>query len=103
MQFYNLTHTCQGLTDKNTQIYLSVAYSVRKERRTTKMAQPKKKQSIRRRRLRRAHQKIDVPNLSACSNCGKPIHSHHVCPYCGFYNGELVVAQKVKRQKKVDA
>ncbi len=66
------------------------------------MAQPKKKQTPRRRRLRRAHQKIDVPNLSSCSNCGKPIHSHRVCPFCGYYGGELIVAPKVKKEKKAE-
>lgn len=67
------------------------------------MAQPKKKQTPRRRRLRRTHQKIDVPNLSACGNCGKPIKSHRVCPYCGHYGEELVIAQKVRKEKKAEA
>jgi len=89
------------LTDKNHQIYLTVAQSVRKGEKT--MAQPKKKQTPRRRRTRRAHQKIDVPNLISCDNCGKAIRSHQVCPFCGYYGGELVVAQKVKKEKKAEA
>lgn len=61
------------------------------------MANPKKKVTPRRGRLRRAHQKIDEPNLVKCSNCGKMIESHHVCQYCGYYNEELVVVPKTKK------
>ncbi len=64
------------------------------------MANPKKKQTPRRGRLRRAHQKIDQPTLVACTNCGKMTKPHHVCEYCGYYNEELVVAAKVKKEKK---
>ncbi|MBP6927776.1 MAG: 50S ribosomal protein L32 [Caldisericales bacterium] len=63
------------------------------------MPEPKKKVTPRRSRLRRAHQKIDVPALVECKNCGKMTRAHHVCAYCGFYNGELVVVPKVKKVK----
>lgn len=61
------------------------------------MANPKKKVTPRRGRLRRANQKLDEPNLVKCTNCGKMIESHHVCQYCGYYNEELVVVPKTKK------
>lgn len=70
------------------------------------MANPKKKQTPRRGKMRRAHQKIDKPNLVTCEHCGKLKLSHRVCPYCGHYgagdNLELIVPQKVKKDKKTN-
>ncbi|HNI91120.1 MAG TPA: 50S ribosomal protein L32, partial [Leptospiraceae bacterium] len=51
-------------------------------------------------RSHRAHHAIGKPNLVPCSNCGAFILSHRVCPTCGFYNGKLVVAPKIKKSKQ---
>ena len=64
------------------------------------MANPKKKQTPRRSRLRRSTQKIEAPNLVSCTNCGKMILSHRVCEFCGYYNEELIIPPKTKKDKK---
>ena len=63
------------------------------------MAHPKRQHSKQRGRKRRTHWKISVPSLGECSNCKKPIISHRVCPFCGFYKGKTVVEIQVKEKK----
>jgi len=65
------------------------------------MAHPKRQHSRQRQRKRRTHYKAEVPNLSSCPQCQKPILSHRVCPFCGYYKGNLVVdiAPKEEEQK----
>ncbi|MCK5580681.1 MAG: 50S ribosomal protein L32 [Candidatus Omnitrophica bacterium] len=63
------------------------------------MAHPKRQHSVQRRRKRQTHQKVDVPNLSVCSQCQKPIIPHRVCPFCGFYKDKPVVDMTVKEKK----
>ena len=66
------------------------------------MAHPKRQHSKQRSRKRRGgHPKLQAPNLSACSHCGKPVIAHRVCPFCGYYKGKLVVdiAQEVEETK----
>ncbi|MFC6170637.1 50S ribosomal protein L32 [Loigolactobacillus jiayinensis] len=55
------------------------------------MAVPKRKTSKTKKRMRRGHIKLAMPNLSACPNCGELRVSHHVCPSCGFYDGKQVI------------
>ena len=55
---------------------------------------PKRKHSKGRRDRRRAHDALAAVNLAACSNCGKMVPAHRVCPECGFYNGKQVVEKK---------
>jgi len=65
------------------------------------MALPKRKHSKSRRDKRRGgNSKMYASNLSICSQCKKPRPPHRICPYCGYYNGKLVVAIKVKEHKK---
>ncbi|HRG46467.1 MAG: 50S ribosomal protein L32 [Leptospiraceae bacterium] len=64
------------------------------------MAVPKKRKSKSKVRSHRAHHAIGKPNLVPCSNCSAFILSHRVCPACGFYNGKLVVAPKIKKSKQ---
>ncbi len=47
---------------------------------------------------RAANWKIEALNLNKCPQCGAARQPHHVCPSCGFYNGELVVAKKTKKK-----
>ena len=49
------------------------------------MAVPKQKTSKKVKNQRRAHQKLNVPGLIECSNCGELTRPHHVCKSCGEY------------------
>jgi len=59
------------------------------------MAHPKHKISKQRRNKRRTHQKLDLPQLSNCSNCGGTVLYHRVCPECGYYRGRLIIEKKI--------
>ncbi|HMA68950.1 MAG TPA: 50S ribosomal protein L32 [Candidatus Mcinerneyibacterium sp.] len=56
------------------------------------MAVPKGKVSKQRKRKRRTHWKAKAPKLVKCSNCGEYKVPHRVCPECGTYRGEKIVA-----------
>lgn len=58
------------------------------------MPLPKRRHSTQRGRKRRTHWKVTVASLGKCTQCGKAILSHRVCPFCGFYKGAQVVAVK---------
>lgn len=58
------------------------------------MAVPARRTSKTRKRLRRTHYKLQVPGMSACSNCGELCKAHHVCPSCGYYGDKEVVKTK---------
>jgi large subunit ribosomal protein L32 len=65
------------------------------------MPQPKRRHSRARRDKRRSSNwKIELGGLSKCSNpaCGKMRPPHTICPHCGFYNGQLVLAPKAKKK-----
>jgi large subunit ribosomal protein L32 len=62
------------------------------------MAQPKKKTTRSKKRMRQWKEKIETPNLVECPHCHNLILSHHVCPYCGYYDGQEVLA--VEKEKK---
>ncbi|MBF0522830.1 MAG: 50S ribosomal protein L32 [Candidatus Omnitrophica bacterium] len=64
------------------------------------MPNPKRQHSKQRQRKRRTHYKITLSGLSACSNCKKPVLSHRVCPFCGFYKGKPVIVAKEKKEKE---
>jgi len=64
------------------------------------MAVPKRKTSLHRKGIRRAHHAIGKPNLRPCPNCGAYGRPHIVCSSCGFYNGRLALAPKVKKVKE---
>jgi large subunit ribosomal protein L32 len=52
---------------------------------------PKRKLSKTRKRNRRNHDKLALPHLVACPNCGTYGLAHHVCKNCGYYNGTQVI------------
>ena len=60
-------------------------------RRCLQMAVPARRTSKTVKRKRRSHERLTMPNLSACSNCGEMIKSHIVCPNCGYYDGKKVL------------
>ena len=64
------------------------------------MANPKKKHTPMRRDMRRsANFKLVAASLSGCAQCGKEILPHHVCPFCGFYRGEMILPPKTAKKK----
>ncbi|MDE0206523.1 MAG: 50S ribosomal protein L32 [Candidatus Tectomicrobia bacterium] len=56
------------------------------------MGVPKRKTSRSRRDKRRNHQRLAVPSLSTCPQCGAAMLPHRICPSCGFYREREVVA-----------
>jgi large subunit ribosomal protein L32 len=47
--------------------------------------------SRRRKLTRRNHDKLSLTHLVVCDHCGKYKQSHHVCPWCGTYEGVEVL------------
>ena len=64
------------------------------------MPNPKRQHSRQRQRKRRTHYKAKIAGLGPCANCGKPILSHRICPFCGHYKGKLMIEARVKEEKK---
>lgn len=64
------------------------------------MPVPKKKTTRAKRGKRRAHIRLLKLTLVPCPHCKKPILSHRVCPFCGWYKGKEVIEIKVKKKKK---
>ena len=64
------------------------------------MANPKRRHSKKRGRLRRTFYKIQTKNLSKCPQCGKLKLPHRICPFCGYYKGKLRVTILSKKEKK---
>jgi len=60
------------------------------------MPVPKKKSTKSRKRQRRAHQKLSIPTLIICPNCGEATLPHRVCMKCGYYKGEQRIAVEEK-------
>lgn len=58
------------------------------------MAVPKHKTSKQRTHSRGSQWKLSTPNLVECPQCHQLIRSHRVCPSCGYYDGELKLAEK---------
>ncbi len=55
------------------------------------MPLPKRRTSISKKKMRRSHDHITLPHLSACPKCNELRLPHHACPHCGFYKGKLVL------------
>lgn len=58
------------------------------------MPLPKRRHSRTRGRKRRTGWKIAVPNVIECGHCHQSRLPHHICPHCGFYDGQQVIAIK---------
>ncbi len=54
------------------------------------MAVPKRRHSSTRGKKRRTNWKLRKPGLNTCAHCGAPRQPHHICPSCGYYDGEEV-------------
>jgi large subunit ribosomal protein L32 len=64
------------------------------------MAVPFHRTSKTRKNKRRTHFKLTVTGLITCSNCGKLIRSHTVCPSCGYYGKKAVIQVGEKTTSK---
>ncbi len=58
------------------------------------MAVQQRRVSKSRKGMRKSHQALKAPKTVVCKQCGKPIKSHRVCPYCGYYDGKKVIEVK---------
>ena len=58
------------------------------------MAVPKRKKSVSRRNMRRAHHRLTPASHVECPNCGEQRRPHHVCASCGYYDGREAVKAK---------
>ncbi|MBI2984033.1 MAG: 50S ribosomal protein L32 [Candidatus Kerfeldbacteria bacterium] len=69
------------------------------------MGLPAKRRTKQSKRERAAHFALLPSQLVACSHCHRRIRPHHVCPYCGYYQGREVVkmpvaAESAKKKQK---
>lgn len=55
-------------------------------------AVPFRKVSKTRKRMRRAHNAMEMPGVTKCKTCGEVIKPHRVCKKCGSYKGKQVVS-----------
>lgn len=57
------------------------------------MAVPKRRKTRARRDTRRSqNEKLVLPSISVCPQCGSPKLPHRVCPNCGTYRNRTVIA-----------
>ncbi len=61
------------------------------------MAVPKNKISKSKTNSRFANWKVKAPGLVECPHCHELKKSHEVCPKCGYYGDEQVVAKKEEK------
>ena len=52
------------------------------------------------RNRRRSHLALKKTFLSTCSKCEREVLPHHICAYCGFYNGREIIDVLAKLDKK---
>ena len=55
------------------------------------MANPKRRHSVSRKHMRRAHDFMTTAITGACPKCGSVKLSHQICGYCGHYRGIEVI------------
>jgi large subunit ribosomal protein L32 len=61
---------------------------------------PRQRHTKGRRNRRRIHLRLKKRNLAHCPKCGEAILPHHICAFCGFYNGKEVIDVLAKLEKK---
>ncbi|MCW8131785.1 MAG: 50S ribosomal protein L32 [Planctomycetota bacterium] len=62
------------------------------------MANPKRRHSHSRTRMRRAHDRLAKPILGLCPKCGQKNAPHQVCGYCGYYRGVEVIKMEAETE-----
>jgi len=55
------------------------------------MANPKRRHSVCRKHMRRAHDFLVSPHLGKCPKCDEKSLPHQVCGWCGHYRGVEVI------------
>lgn len=63
------------------------------------MAVPKQKQSHARTSKRRSTHKVKSAGYNACPQCHSPRLPHRVCPTCGSYKGQEVLAADTRHHE----
>jgi large subunit ribosomal protein L32 len=58
------------------------------------MAVPKRRHSKTRGKKRRTNWKLARTAVNVCSHCSSPKLPHRICPNCGYYDGQEVVAPR---------
>lgn len=59
------------------------------------MAVPKRRKTRATRDMRRSqNEKLKLPSISGCPQCGSPKLPHRVCPNCGTYKGKVVIEEE---------
>lgn len=61
---------------------------------------PKQRHTKGRRNRRRSNLKLKKRLISNCPKCGEAILPHHVCAFCGFYNGKEAIDVLARLEKK---
>lgn len=56
------------------------------------MPNPRRRHTKSRRDKRRANCNYTPGNYSACPQCSEAKLPHRVCPHCGYYRGEEIIA-----------
>lgn len=64
------------------------------------MAEPKKRLTSTRSGNRRSHLSLKKIHPNKCQKCEEPIKPHHVCGFCGTYNGKQVINIGKEKKKK---
>ncbi|MCX7805664.1 MAG: 50S ribosomal protein L32 [Planctomycetota bacterium] len=55
------------------------------------MPNPKRRHSVSRKGMRRAHDHLAPVQVGECPRCGSPKRPHRVCLNCGYYRGRDVL------------
>jgi len=64
------------------------------------MANPKRRHSHSRTRMRRAHDFLVAANPGTCTKCGQPSKKHEICGYCGYYRGVEVLKMEPEQEEQ---
>jgi large subunit ribosomal protein L32 len=56
------------------------------------MANPKRRKSLSKQKMRQHANRWIKPMLSVCPECSTPKPGHVACPSCGYYNGRQVLS-----------
>jgi large subunit ribosomal protein L32 len=54
------------------------------------MANPKRRKSLSKQKMRQFANRWRAPKLSTCGECGTPVPGHVACPSCGYYSNRKV-------------
>jgi large subunit ribosomal protein L32 len=60
------------------------------------MANPKRRVSRSKQKIKAAPKRWKAPGLKTCSECGSAVPSHIACPSCGNYAGRQVLTVELE-------